>query len=51
MNSPTKPAKGIPRSIWALGLVSLLMDVSSDRYLCRAACCAAEAAIRIPNIR
>jgi hypothetical protein len=30
MNSPTKPAKGIPRSIWALGLVSLLMDVSSE---------------------
>jgi MFS family permease len=30
MNSPTKPTKGIPRSIWALGLVSLLMDVSSE---------------------
>jgi MFS family permease len=30
MNSRTKPAKGIPGSIWALGFVSLLMDVSSE---------------------
>jgi predicted MFS family arabinose efflux permease len=30
MNSPTKPAKGIPGGIWALGFVSLLMDVSSE---------------------
>ena len=30
MNSPAKPAKGIPGSIWALGFVSLLMDVSSE---------------------
>jgi hypothetical protein len=29
MNSPTKTAKGIPGSIWALGIVSLLMDVTS----------------------
>jgi MFS family permease len=30
MNSPTKLATGIPGSIWALGFVSLLMDVSSE---------------------
>jgi len=30
MNSPAKPANGIPGSIWALGFVSLLMDVSSE---------------------
>jgi hypothetical protein len=30
MNSPAKPARGIPHSIWALGFVSLLMDVSSE---------------------
>ena len=30
MKPPAKPAKGIPRSIWALGSVSLLMDVSSE---------------------
>jgi MFS family permease len=30
MHSPSESAKGIPGSIWALGFVSLLMDVSSE---------------------
>jgi MFS family permease len=30
MNPPTTSLKRIPRSIWALGFVSLLMDVSSE---------------------
>ncbi|MBN2033563.1 MAG: MFS transporter [Deltaproteobacteria bacterium] len=30
MNPPITPVKRIPRSIWALGFVSLLMDVSSE---------------------
>ena len=30
LKSPIKPAKGIPAGIWALGFVSLLMDVSSE---------------------
>ena len=30
MNSPANPGKGIPGNVWALGFVSLLMDVSSE---------------------
>ncbi|RMA61025.1 putative MFS family arabinose efflux permease [Acidovorax sp. 100] len=30
MTPPTSPAKRLPASIWALGFVSLLMDVSSE---------------------
>src|SRR5574343_703215 len=30
MTAPASPAKRLPASIWALGFVSLLMDVSSE---------------------
>jgi MFS family permease len=30
MNPPTKPLSRIPGSVWALGFVSLLMDISSE---------------------
>ena len=30
MTAPAAPAKRLPASIWALGFVSLLMDVSSE---------------------
>ena len=30
MNQPTATLRRIPKSIWALGFVSLLMDVSSE---------------------
>ena len=30
MTAPATPAKRLPASIWALGFVSLLMDVSSE---------------------